>query len=236
MITPSERPATPAAASSPRGLLSRAARGFSAAELLVVVAIIGMMVLVTTPQLINFWKGMKVRTAAHRLMSHLRLCRQAAVSKRTPVLLQLQRTNGSTSATYKAWEERSAGPNNNLVRNPNGIDGNVNTIDDERWVIRDERTIGVDRVNFVDSWNDTTPTDPTDAMGSSIMNGSGVMYLKFLPSGLVVRMADDNSRIESDTQIRMRFQKQISSARVDQWDVTLNRVGKVSTDFLRVSP
>ena len=217
-------------------LRRRLARGFSAVELLVVVAIIGMMVLVTTPQLINFWKSMKVRTAAHRLMSHLRLCRQAAVSKRTPVLMQIQRTNGATTPTYKAWEERSAGLNNNLVRNPNGIDGNVNTIDDERWVIRDERTMGVDRVTFVDSWNDITPEDPWDAPTSSIMNSSGVMYLKFLPSGQVIRMLDDNSKVESDTQIRMRMEKQISSSRKDQWDVTLNRVGKVTANNRPTAP
>ena len=141
--------------------------GFSASEMLVVVAIIGIMVLVTTPQLLNFWNSMKVRTAAHRMMSSLRLCRQAAVSKRTDVLMQVQRTQGATQPTYKAWEERSSP--RNLVRNPNGADNTVSNLDDERWVVRPDTTMGVEKVTWVDSYDDVTPDNALDAPGTSVM-------------------------------------------------------------------
>lgn len=206
--------------------------GFSAAEMLVVVAIIGMMVLITTPSMINFWNSMKVRTSANALMSHMRLCRQAAVSRRTTVLLELQRTNGSTRPTYKAWEER----NGNLQRDPNGADGTVNTADDENWVVRAVNTIATNGVKFSDSYNDITPNDATDDPGSSIMNSSGIMRLKFFPNGTVVRMTDANAEVSTDTQIRMRLRRKITASRVDQWDVTVNRVGKVGYNFNRTAP
>jgi prepilin-type N-terminal cleavage/methylation domain-containing protein len=207
--------------------------GFSVAEMLVVIAIIGLMTLITIPSMMNFWNSMKVRTAAHRMMAHSRLCRQYAVSKRCDVLMEIQRTNGSTQPSYKAWEERSSPAN--LVRNANGADGTANTIDDERWVVPIERSMGNDRVTFVDSYNDTTPTVATDDPGSSIMNGSGIMRLKFRPNGEVYRV-DDAGAAQNDTLVRMRLRRQVTGTRVDQWDVTLNRVGKVGYDYNRVAP
>lgn len=214
----------------------RLQRGFSVSELLVVVALIGIMALISMPQMLNFWKSMKVRTAANKMMSHMRLCRQVAVSRRTPVMLELQRNNGSTQPVYRAWEERS--PSNNaahLVRNPNGADGTPGTVDDERFVIQDERGMDIERVTFVDAYDDTTPDNHVDAVGSSIMNSDGIMRIRFSSNGQVVRIADDLSAA-NDTLIRIRLEKVITGSRKDRWDVTLNRVGKVGSYFDRVAP
>ncbi len=235
------RAASQAGAASQRGAASqpglsphrrRLRSGFSAAELMVVIAIIGIMVLVTTPAMMNFFNSMKVRTAAHRLLSHIRLCRQVAVSQRTHVLMELQRTTATAQPYYQAWEER----NNNLVRNPNGVDNTVNTADDERWVVRKESTLAREGVKFTDSYDDVTPEVPMDGPGNSVMNSSGIMRLKFYPNGQILRMNDANAEQTGDTTIRMRLRRKVTSNRVDNWDVTLNRVGKVRAEFSRDSP
>lgn len=206
-------------------------RGFSAVEMLVVLAIIGLMVLISVPQLRNFWNSMKVRTAAHKLMSHARLCRQVAVARRVPVMLELQRNNGATQPVYRAWEERSNSTSANfLVRNPSGADGTANNVDDERLVVRDEHGMAIEKVSFVDSYDDTTPDDPEDALTGSIMNGTGVMRLMFYPNGQVLRIEDDRDQA-FDTLIVMRLERRINGSRTDRWDVSVNRVGRVGSFF-----
>ena len=212
-------------------------RGFSAAEMMVVVALIGLMVLVTTPALLNFFASMKARTASNRLASQLRLCRQVAVARRTQVLMELQRTNGSTTPVFKAWEEKSSP--RNIARDANGADGTAGNDDDENWVVKSDAQMGVDGVTFLDSYNDTTPADPADALGSSIMDGSGRMTLRFYPNGQVMRINRSSpfSDVSSpaDTLIRMRLQRRVNNTRLDNQDVTINRAGKVAADFTQSS-
>jgi prepilin-type N-terminal cleavage/methylation domain-containing protein len=205
--------------------------GFSAVEMLAVVALIGIMVLVTTPAMMDFFNAMKVRTAAHRFMSHLRLCRQVAVSRRTEVLMELQRTHPGSTAGYKAWEER----NDDLLRDDNGVDA-ADADDDEKWVIKDEKGMETDRVTFIDSYNDITPSIPGDDPGTSVMGGNGRMILRFFPNGQVVRVAANGDSIVTDTLLRMRLQRKINGSRMDRHDVTINRAGKVGSDFTRVAP
>ena len=148
--------------------------------------------------------------------------------------MQIQRTEGATRPTYKAWEERS-NPKN-LVRNPNGADNTVANLDDERWVARPDTTMGVEQVTFVDSYDDLTPNNALDAPGLSVMTSSGNMFLRFKPSGQVVRVADNGTDQTNDTLIRMRVRRKITNTRADQWDITLNQVGKVGSDYNRVAP
>ena len=207
--------------------------GFSTTELLAVVAIIGIMVLVTMPAMINFFAAMKVRTAAHRLTSHMRLCRQVSVSRRTDVILELQANNGATKPQYQAWEERGG----NLTRTANGADGTANTEDDENWVIKTEKQMGLDAVKFVDAYNDDTPENPNPT-GTSILDTNKKIFLKFSPNGRVVRV--DATHLSpgftTDTLVRMRLEKQITRTRKDVWDATINQSGKVATDFTKAAP
>jgi Tfp pilus assembly protein FimT len=214
-----------------RSRRSATALGFSAIEMMAVVALIGIMVLITTPAMLEFYNSMKVRTAAHRLMSHVRLCRQVSVARRTEVLLELQRSEGVTLPRYKAWEEK----NGNQVRNANGADNLANTDDDETWVVKDEKGLLQERVTFLDTYNDITPSNPLDDPGASVMTAAGLMRLRFLPNGQVLRVNPDGSGVETDTLLRMRLQRRITNSRVDRHDVTVNRAGKVDSDFSRTA-
>jgi Tfp pilus assembly protein FimT len=208
----------------------RNALGFSAAEMMAVVALIGIMVLISAPAFLTFYNSMKVRTASHRLMSHLRLCRQMAVARRTEVIMVLQRTNGATTPYYQAWVERS----HDTTRDADGVDNTLNNDDDEVWVIKSEKQLAVDRVTFVDTYNDTTPNDPSDDPGSSVMDTGGIMKLRFLPNGQVMRVAADGTSVVTDTTLRMRLTRPIRGSTVDRQDVLVNRAGKVSNQWTRI--
>jgi hypothetical protein len=191
-----------------------------------VVALIGLMVLITAPSMLNFFSAMKVRTASHRLMSHLRLCRQVSVSRRTDVLMEVQATNGATTPEYKAWEEKGG----NMTRTANGADGTAGTEDDENWVIPRENQMALDKVIFLEAYDDTTPSTP-EPPGTSVLSGDKRLLLRFSSNGRVSRinMADGTS--VPYTMVRMRLQRRINSSRVDTWDATLYPLGKVGSDF-----
>ena len=67
----------------------RSPNGYSIAELLVVVAIIGMMSLITVPAFINYQRSAKVKSAMRNVMSDLRNSRTAAVSQNKWVRMTL---------------------------------------------------------------------------------------------------------------------------------------------------
>ena len=212
------------AAQSQRG----GSEGFSVSEMLAVVAIIGLMVLITTPAMLNFFSSMRVRTASHKMMSHMRLCRQMAVSRRTDVLLKIQADGGSGDANYHAWEER----NSNLVRNPNGADTTANTEDDERLVIKTEKQFVLDKVLFPEVYDDPTPVSATPP-GTSVMDSGKIVLLRFRPNGQVARLDTTSGVVQSFTLLRVRLERRINGTRKDVWDATLNQAGKVGSDFTR---
>lgn len=216
---------------SPGPRLSRLDRwsspaGFSGVELMAVVAIIGLMVLVTAPAMLNFYAAMKVRTASHRLMSHLRLCRQVSVSHRTDVLMELQANNGTTTPEYKAWEEKGG----NMTRTAAGADGVPGTEDDENWVIPRENQLAIDKVIFLDAYDDTSPSTP-EPPGTSVLDSDKKLLLRFSSNGRVARLDTSDGSSEPYTMLRMRLQKRLNSSRMDTWDATLYPLGKVGSDF-----
>jgi hypothetical protein len=189
------------------------------------------MILMTAPAMMNFFSSMRVRTAAHKMMSHMRLCRQMSVSRRTNVLLRIQADGGTDGSHYKAWEER----NSNLVRNANGADGTAGTEDDERWVIKNESQFALDVVKFPDIYDDPTPATPTPP-GSSVLDTDGVVILRFTPNGQVARLDTTTGAVQNFTVIRLRLERKVHSSRKDVWDSTVNQSGKVGSDFTRTTP
>lgn len=71
--------------------------GFTMAELLVVVVIIGLAAAVAVPNANAFFRAYKVRTASDQIVSHLRVARQIAVSQRLPVTFTI---NPSPANSY----------------------------------------------------------------------------------------------------------------------------------------
>ena len=75
----------------------RGQAGYTVAEMLVVVVIIGLAAAVTVPNIGAFLKAYRIRTASDQLVGHLRAARQIAVTQRVPVTFTI---NPSPTNTY----------------------------------------------------------------------------------------------------------------------------------------
>ena len=88
--------------------MRRAERGYSLMELLVVVAIIGIVALVTVPALLQLMPQYRIRSAAGETAAAIRMIRSQAMAQRTPWRIQFDLTN----TRYRYW--RLADPNANM--------------------------------------------------------------------------------------------------------------------------
>jgi len=75
----------------------RGEAGFTLAELLVVVVIIGLTAAVFVPNMGAFFRAYRIRGAADQLSGHMRTARQIAVTQRLPVTFTI---NASPANTY----------------------------------------------------------------------------------------------------------------------------------------
>jgi prepilin-type N-terminal cleavage/methylation domain-containing protein len=125
----------------------RAERGYTLAEMLVVVVIVGLALAVAVPAMGTFFKAYRVRSASDQIVGHLRAARQIAVSQRLPVTFTIDATGNTYSFTYtipgqSATTESFELPNEVTVTNnpsgaltytlkQNGTVGNSTTPDDQ---------------------------------------------------------------------------------------------------------
>lgn len=82
-----------------RGRLAgrRSEAGFSLAEMLVVVVIVGLCAAVAIPNVGTFYRAYRIRSASDQLVGHMRAARQISVSQRLPVTFTI---NASPTNTY----------------------------------------------------------------------------------------------------------------------------------------
>jgi type IV fimbrial biogenesis protein FimT len=116
---------------------NKASRGYSIIEILVVVAIIGIMSLVTVPAFINFQRSNTVKSSLRSFTSDIRNSRQRAISRNSEVRLELDSNN-----VYRFYEKPFAGtwgalngfsgtgPGRNQKKLDNGISFSANTLGD----------------------------------------------------------------------------------------------------------
>jgi type IV fimbrial biogenesis protein FimT len=116
---------------------NNASRGYSIVEILVVVAIIGIMSLVTVPAFMNYQRSASIRASMRSFASDIRNCRQRAISRNSEVRLELDSSN-----IYRFYEKPNAGtwgalngfsgtgPGSNFKKLDNGVTFSANTFDD----------------------------------------------------------------------------------------------------------
>ena len=75
------------------GLNAVVTRGFSLAEIMVVLAITAALTAIATPSLLSYWDGASVGAGARELATVMNLGRQLAISRRTTVCVDVTGTN-----------------------------------------------------------------------------------------------------------------------------------------------
>ncbi len=111
--------------------------GYSLAEMLTVVAIVGVMALVTVPAFVNFYQSNKMKSTMRSFTTDLRKMRQRAITQGKQTMVSYETTPvNSALASYKrqytfydgnlpfnstAWT-RSKRPNTNIDEEPHSLD------------------------------------------------------------------------------------------------------------------
>jgi len=107
-------------------------RGFTLAEMLVVVAIIGMLSLISVPAFINFRASNTFRSALRVFIDDVRFARQYSITHAVDVLIDLDAPgNTSTSKNYAFWSFN--GTTWDALPVP-GARGNVKTLPQQVWI------------------------------------------------------------------------------------------------------
>jgi len=126
--------------------MRRTSRGYSVVEMLVVVAIIGILSLVTIPAFMNFQRRNAVRSALRSFTSDLRFFRQHAISKNAYVRVQFR-----GERDYMAFVSTDLGENwNDLPLSTVDAGTNLRTLPE---------TIRISRITYNDSDDEDTMVD-----------------------------------------------------------------------------
>lgn len=83
-------------------LLRRKSRGYSLAELLVVVAIIGGLSLVTVPAFINYRNSAKLKSSMRQFAADMRAARQRAITENHPTMISFR--VGTNQIAYRDFD------------------------------------------------------------------------------------------------------------------------------------
>lgn len=77
-------------------------RGYSLPELLVVVAIVGILALVVVPNFLSFIRANKIKSSLRQVSSDIRATRQIAITEHRRTMLSY--TTGASARTYRIYE------------------------------------------------------------------------------------------------------------------------------------
>ena len=132
----------------------RTQRGYSLIELLVVVAMIGVVLLVTVPALIQLMPQYRIRSAASEAAGGMRMIRQRAIATRTPWRI----TFDVSGNRYRFWTLTSPWADMSVATNWKAIrrDGRTPDLLGEDWF----RLAAADLNGATDTFNDVAcPAD-----------------------------------------------------------------------------
>ena len=150
-------------------------RGFSLAEMLVVVAIIGIMTLVVVPNFISMYNSSRFKGSARTLATSLRNARQQAIAANTRTKVSFRVTGTTPRTFFVDLEERDIQAGTTSWR----------------------------RVRTGDLGQSITFTD--SGFGDYVTGDSGLLDIVFLPNGTIQNLppAEANRFIEIKTTIKV---------------------------------
>jgi prepilin-type N-terminal cleavage/methylation domain-containing protein len=115
----------------------RSSRGFSLAEMLVVVAIVGLLSLISIPAFMNFKNSNTFKSSLNMFVDDLRWARQYAITKTVLVRVELdQPASQTTSKNYRFFWSNDNGASWNDLKVPggSGATGNTKTFPQSVWI------------------------------------------------------------------------------------------------------
>ncbi|MFZ2490379.1 MAG: prepilin-type N-terminal cleavage/methylation domain-containing protein [Thermoanaerobaculia bacterium] len=179
-------------------------RGYSLSEMLVVVAIIGILSLVTVPNFISIYRGAKLKTSVQQFTTDLRATRQRAVTTIVPMKVSWQQ--GAGKREYRVY--RGA---------PTSTGITWTQVNPGRWTTTDIRLRLLDEIAYFAAPAATPLTDQDDP-------ADGWLDVIYLPNGQVSFPSGSTT-----TEGKVVLKTDMSTGRAT-YTVTVNTSGRVSTE------
>lgn len=167
--------------------MKRATRGFSILEMVVVVAVIGILLSLGVPSFQTYTQNLQIRVAAEAITSGLQIAKNEAIRRNVPVQLSLDPTSGTSWSINLASD-----PNANPLQTRDTNEGSVNVT---RSIQPQGATNAVtfNGMGRIVSQNadGTPPMTQIDLDNPTITNPTDRRHLRILiPVGGAVRMCD----------------------------------------------
>lgn len=142
-------------------------RGYSLVEALVVIAIVGVISIVTVPNFISMYRSMKIKGAVRQLTNDIRWARQQAVSRYRPVMISF----GTTAPERYSYWIYEWDPTAAQWTQPRWVEPKERVL--ERETAPANRSVYFTSISFPDA---VTPTGPgTDSRPEIIFESTGAI-------------------------------------------------------------
>ena len=112
----------------------RSSRGFSLAEMLVVVAIIGILSMISVPAFINFRASNSLKSAMNVFINDVRYARQYSITQTVYVRVIVDSSGATTSRTYSFQSSADNGATWGSMTVP-GANGNQKSLPQQVWFV-----------------------------------------------------------------------------------------------------
>ncbi|SRR5258708_6887249 len=187
----------------PRRVRPGGQKGYSLPELITVVAIIGVLSLVTIPAFMSYYQSSKVKLSMRNLATDLRKMRGLAITR--GVQTKLSYNTGSNARTYQLYYGSSGNP----------------TVT-QTWKLLSAGNMGAD-TKSLDSIVNFPANSPTTLQTFTDVDGDGQLDVIFLPSGGVV-LPTTNPALQFGS---ITIKTPLTKVTVQQYQIDISPVGRV---------
>lgn len=178
--------------------------GYSLPEMLVVVAIIGLLAMVTIPSFVSYYQSQRVKSAMRNFTTDLRKMR--ALSANRGVQAKMSFATGAGARTYRLFYGSAAvGATQTWTAIGNGGFSSKS----------------LESIVFFPANATATPQTFTD------IDGDGTLDIIFLPSGAVVMPVDPNDNTKTLPVGTVTLQSNLQKLAFKQYQIDINPVGRV---------
>lgn len=179
-------------------IMKRIARGFSVLEVVIVVAIIGILLSLGVPSFYNYTQNLQIRAAAEAITAGMAIAKNEAIRRNVPVQIALDNTNQGTTWRINLASDPEANPLQSRDANEGSVNVTRTILPNSAYAVTFN---GMGRIQPANA-DGTLPIAQIDLDNPQIANDVDRRKLRIvIPIGGAVRMCDPLVTTTTDPRI-----------------------------------